>query len=87
MAFIGAEAVMKRREFIAALLASSFAAPALASAQVPGRKPRLLIADEDPFTGVALLRSRYAAGLRPSDDVPGWALSWQLTGQNSFAHR
>ncbi len=78
---------MRRREFLAGLLASSIAAPALARGQAPGQRPRLLIAEEDPFTGLALLRARYAAGLRPSDDMLGWALSWQLTGKNSFAHR
>ncbi len=78
---------MRRREFVAGLLASSLAAPALLRAQSPGRKPRLLIAEEDPFTGLALLRTRYAAGLRPSEDMLGYALSWQLTGKNNFAHR
>ena len=72
---------------MAGLLATSIAAPAWIRAQSPGRKPRLLIAEEDPFTGLALLRTRYAAGLRPSDDMLGWALSWQLTGKDSFAIR
>ncbi|HWF65946.1 MAG TPA: hypothetical protein VN670_01500, partial [Acidobacteriaceae bacterium] len=61
---------MRRREFVTGLIASSLVAPALI-AQTPGRKPRLLIAEEDPFTGLALLRTRYAAGQRPSDDMPG----------------
>ena len=78
---------MRRREFVTGLLATSIAAPAWIRAQSPGRKPRLLIAEEDPFTGLALLRTRYAAGLRPSDDMLGWALSWQLTGKDSFADR
>lgn len=78
---------MRRREFVAGMLASAIAAPAWARAQSPGRKPRLLIGDEDPFTGLSLLRTRYAAGLRPSDDMLGWALSWQLTGKDSFAQR
>jgi hypothetical protein len=69
------------------LIATSLAAPALARAQAPGRQPRLLIAEEDPFTGLALLRSRYAAGLRPSSDMLGAALCWQLTGKESFGHR
>jgi len=50
-------------------------------------RPRLLIANEDPFTGLSLLKSRYAAGRRPSDDMEGWALSWRLTGQDAFAER
>ncbi|MGA9959905.1 MAG: hypothetical protein WBQ06_16570, partial [Acidobacteriaceae bacterium] len=78
---------VRRREFVTGLLASSLVAPAWIRAQSPGRKPRLLIAEEDPFTGLALLRTRYAAGLRPSDDMLGWALSWHLTGKDSFADR
>jgi hypothetical protein len=77
---------MRRREFVTGLIASSLIAPTLI-AQLPGRKPRLLVAENDPFTGLALLRTRYAAGLRPSDDMAGAALSWQLTGKDSFAHR
>src|SRR5205085_4871918 len=41
----------------------------------------------DPFTGLRLMKARYAAGLRPSEDMEGWALSWQLTGQDVFAER
>lgn len=78
---------MRRREFVTGLVATSVAAPMWIRAQSPGRRPRLLIAEEDPFTGLALLRARYAAGLRPSDDMLGSALSWQLTGKDSFAHR
>jgi hypothetical protein len=78
---------MERRKFLAGLIASSFAASAIARAQAPGRKPRLLIREEDPFTGLTLLKARYAAGMRPSDDIAGLALSWQLTGRDSFAHR
>src|SRR6266566_1253159 len=77
---------MRRRDFIAALAASALATSWPGKAQGPGlRRPRLLIADEDPFTGLPLLKSRYAAGRRPSEDMEGWALSWQLTGQDSFA--
>ncbi len=65
-----------------ALIASS-----LARASSPGRRPRLLIAEEDPFSNLALLKARYAAGLRPSDDMAGLALSWQLTGDRTFAER
>jgi len=79
---------MKRRDFIAALAASALATSWPGKAQAPGlRRPRLLIADADPFTGLPLLKSRYAAGRRPSEDMEGWALSWQLTGQDSFAER
>jgi hypothetical protein len=47
----------------------------------------MLIANADPFTGLPILKSRYAAGKRPSEDMEGWALSWRLTGQNDYAER
>src|SRR5438552_17689897 len=78
---------MRRREFVAGLAASALTAPLWTHAQPAHRRPRLLIAEEDPFTGLDLLKTRYAAGLRPSNDVLGWALSWRLTGQNGFADR
>jgi hypothetical protein len=78
---------MRRRDFIAALAASAVASAWPAIAQAPERRPRLLIADADPFTGLSLLKARYAAGRRPSEDMEGWALSWQLTGEESFAER
>ena len=78
---------IRRREFVAGLAASALFAPLWTHAQDARRRPRLLIAEEDPFTGLALLRTRYAAGRRPSNDMLGWALSWRLTGQGSFADR
>jgi hypothetical protein len=78
---------MRRREFVAGLAASALIAPLWTHAQTARPRPRLLIADEDPFTGLALLKTRYAAGRRPSNDMLGWALSWRLTGQNTFADR
>ena len=79
---------MRRRDFIAALAASALAVSWSVKAQGPvRRRPRLLIADTDPFTGLPLLKSRYAAGRRPSEDMEGWALSWQLTGQDTFAEQ
>ena len=78
---------MRRREFVAGLAASALIAPLWTNAQDARRRPRLLIAEEDPFTGLALLKTRYAAGRRPSNDMLGWALSWRLTGQNAFADR
>jgi hypothetical protein len=50
-------------------------------------RPRLLLAERDPFSGLPALRARYAAGGRPSDDLPGWALSYLLSGDESFARR
>jgi hypothetical protein len=78
---------MKRRDFLTALAGSALAAAWPATAQPAVRRPRLLIADADPFTGIPLLKSRYAAGKRPSDDMEGWALSWRLTGEDAFAER
>ena len=78
---------MRRRDFIAALAASAVASAWPAIAQAPERRPRLLIAEADPFTGLPLLKARYAAGRRPSEDMEGWALTWQLTGEESFAER
>jgi hypothetical protein len=50
-------------------------------------RPRMLLAERDPFSGLPALRARYAAGERPSDDLPGWALSYLLSGDESFARR
>ena len=78
---------MRRRDFIAAIAASLVAARFPLKAEETLRRPRLLIAEADPFTGLHILKSRYASGLRPSNDMEGWALSWQLTGQKEFAER
>jgi len=43
-----------------------------ASAQKLAR-PRLLIGENDPFTGLTILRARYANGMRPTDDIAGWS--------------
>jgi hypothetical protein len=57
------------------------------SAQQQITRPRLLIGKDDPFTGFTILRARYAAGMRPSDDIAGWALTYLITGDDSFAQR
>ena len=57
------------------------------AAAAPPERPRLLIGKRDPYTGLDLLRMRYAAGLRPPEDLPGLALSWLLTGNREFADR
>jgi hypothetical protein len=56
-------------------------------ARGPVAHPRLLIAEGDPFSGIAALRTKYAAGARPPDDLAGWALSYVLTKDESFAAR
>jgi hypothetical protein len=50
-------------------------------------RPRLLVAERDPFSGLPALRARWAAGERPAPDLPGLALSWLLSGDESFARR
>ena len=50
-------------------------------------RPRMLIAERDAFAGLPALRAKWAAGLRPSDDLPGWALTWVLSGDEAAARR
>src|SRR5207249_6704901 len=57
------------------------------SAQQQITRPRLLIGKDDPFTGFTILRARYAAGMRPWDDIAGWALTYLITDDDSFARR
>ena len=78
---------MKRRDFLMTVGASIALALTKIEAQNPVRRPRLLISSTDPFTGLALLKTRYAAGLRPSEDIEGCALSWQLTNDRNFAEK
>ena len=72
-----------------AALGASIAFPWITGsiAQTERTRPRLLISPLDPFTGLDLLKVRYANGLRPSEDVEGWALSWRLTGNKAFAEK
>ncbi len=49
--------------------------------------PRLLVAEHDAFSGLERLRARWLKGARPSDDLPGWALTYLLTGDESYAQR
>jgi len=60
---------------------------AMACAQQQVMRPRLLVGKDDPFTGLTTLRARYAAGMRPSDDIAGWALTYLITGDDSLARR
>jgi hypothetical protein len=36
---------------------------------------------------VPRLRARYAAGIRPSDDIAGWGLTFLITENDTFAQR
>jgi hypothetical protein len=47
----------------------------------------MLVAERDPFAGLPALKARWAAGERPPADLPGLALSWLLSGDESFAKR
>jgi hypothetical protein len=75
---------MKTAPAFAALAVAALVPAVRADAPV---RPRLLLAERDPFSGIPALKARYAAGARPSDDGPGWALSYLLTGDESFARR
>jgi hypothetical protein len=70
-----------------ALLAVPFTTPVAGSEPTAIRRPRLLVAERDPFSGLPALRARWAAGERPAQDLPGLALSYLLSGDESFARR
>ena len=86
--------VVTRREFSAALLGAmafsrSFLAGETRLAAAPGGagRPSMLLLGNDPFSGLNLLRARYASGRQPPEDVAGWALRWQITRKDEFAER
>jgi hypothetical protein len=60
---------------------------AIGFGQTDVERPRLLVAERDPWSGLPALRARWAAGERPSEDLPGLALSYLLTGDDGFARR
>jgi hypothetical protein len=47
----------------------------------------MLIGEHDPLTGFAVLRARYAGGARPSEAIDGWALTYLLTNDESYAKK
>ncbi len=83
----GAILGMKRRDFLAGVGSSVLLALSRSNAQSSVPRPRLLVSNADPFTGLDILKTRYAGGMRPSEDMEGWALSWQITRQNAFAEK
>jgi hypothetical protein len=79
---------MNRREFSSALLgATAFPVGLLKQSSESGIHPSLLLLQDDPFSGLDLLKARYDTGRRPSADFPGWSLCWQLTKKDEFAER
>jgi len=68
-------------------LAATAGADAAAAPAPPLPRPRLLVAPRDPFSSLDALRARYAKGARPSDDLPGWALTYLLTGDEASARK
>ena len=71
----------------AAVLATAVPGLAATAPAPPFARPRLLVAAHDPFSGLDALRARYAKGARPSDDLPGWALTYLLTGDEASAKK
>src|SRR6266536_1988409 len=71
------------------IVISSFLVPLGTHAQSPSRivRPRMLIGEHDPLTGFAVLRARYATGARAPEAIDGWALTYLLTRDESFARR
>ena len=79
---------VNRREFSAALLGlAAFPGKLLDDFDQSPRRPSILLLPDEPFSGIGVLKGRLDAGQRPSEDMPGWALSWQLTRKNEFAER
>src|SRR2546423_12635484 len=71
----------------AIVVSATFVSAALAQSSSNIKRPRMLIGERDPLTGYNILRARYDAGVRPPDDIDGWALSYLLTGDETFAKR
>jgi hypothetical protein len=79
---------MNLREFSSALLgATAFPVGLLKQSSESGIHPSLLLLQDDPFSGLDILKARYDTGRRPSADFPGWSLCWQLTKKDEFAER
>jgi hypothetical protein len=66
--------------------AAAFAISGKAYAQTKSG-PSMLLGVKDPVCGLDILRMRYAAGRRPSDDIAGNALSWLASGRDEFAQK
>jgi hypothetical protein len=80
---------LSRRSFsrlLAATAAFAFSKSGFAQAQA-GTDPSMMLGARDAFSGLDILRVRFAAGHRPSDDITGNALSWLLSGQKEFGEK
>jgi hypothetical protein len=80
-----ARGLTKRLALAACLVFACLAAQAQPASNIV--HPRMLIGEHDPLTGFNTLRARYSAGARPPDAIDGWALTYLLTGDESFARR
>jgi len=78
---------LSRRNFallLGATAAFAFSRSAFAQTETA---PSMMLGAKDAFSGLDILRTRFAAGRRPSDDISGDALSWLLTGQKEFGEK
>ena len=75
------------KEWLKYLAGASTSAPPNRAHAAAISRPRMLLSANDPLTGFKVLRARYEAGARPPDDIDGWALSYLLTGDETFAKR
>jgi len=71
--------------FVALSLVSAIHTPSQSTSAIV--RPRMLIGEHDPLTGLAVLRARYAAAARPPEAIDGWALTYLLTNDESYAKK
>lgn len=83
--------LIKRRTFChifrTAFLGVLFSLPLDAQTPAPIVRPRMLLSENDPLTGLKILRARYEDGQRPANDLAGRALAYLITKDESFARR
>jgi hypothetical protein len=81
------KARFSRRQFSQMLATTAaFAFSGKSYAETKGG-PTMLLSTNDPFCGLDILRMRYAAGRRPSNDMAGNVLSWLVSGKDEFAQK
>ncbi len=81
--------ILKLTAAIVAFIALGIVSANQARAQATSKiiRPRMLIGEHDPLTGFAVLRARYAAGARSPEAIDGWALTYLLTNDESYAKK